>query len=153
MWFCWCWLHEIIFLVFFLSFLTISWWRSLSYRNQSIDLVCKSMDWCLYGRDLCHERVKSEERAKKNLVISIYFYSKMKPVFPRMKNPNSWIFWTFRILIGKISSMQPSTSFCQKLSFQCKYLAGGNHIPRNLDFSYFMMEVPIIWKPVHWFVE
>ena len=27
------------------------WWRSLSYRNQSIDLLCKSLDWFLYNRD------------------------------------------------------------------------------------------------------
>ena len=39
-------------------FLTHSWRRSLSYRNQSIDLLCKTMDWLLYHRDLCHERVK-----------------------------------------------------------------------------------------------
>ena len=31
----------------------------LSYRNQSIDLVCKSMDWFLYDKDLHHERVKN----------------------------------------------------------------------------------------------
>ena len=37
--------------------LTLSWRRSLSYRNQSIDLLCKSMDWFLYDRDLCHEKV------------------------------------------------------------------------------------------------
>ena len=29
--------------------------RSLLYRNQSIDLLCKLMDWFLYDRDLCHE--------------------------------------------------------------------------------------------------
>ena len=38
--------------------LTLSWWRSLSYRNQTIDLLCKSMDWFLHNRDLSHERVK-----------------------------------------------------------------------------------------------
>ena len=32
--------------------LTLSWRRSLSYRNQIIDLL-----WFLYHRDLCHERV------------------------------------------------------------------------------------------------
>ena len=32
--------------------LTLSWRRSLSYRNQ-----CKSMDWSLYDRNLRHERV------------------------------------------------------------------------------------------------
>ena len=31
--------------------------RPLSYRNQSIDLHSKSMDWFLYDRDLRHERV------------------------------------------------------------------------------------------------
>ena len=38
--------------------LTFSWRRSLSYRNQSIDLHSKSIDWFLYDGDLCHERVK-----------------------------------------------------------------------------------------------
>ena len=28
--------------------LTLSWRRQLSYRNQSIDLLCKSIDWLLY---------------------------------------------------------------------------------------------------------
>ena len=37
--------------------LTFSWLRPLSYRNQSIDLLRKSMDWLLYDNDLRHERV------------------------------------------------------------------------------------------------
>ena len=37
--------------------LTLSWRRSLSYRNQSIHFQIKSMDWLLYDRDLRHERV------------------------------------------------------------------------------------------------
>ena len=37
--------------------LTLSWQRPLSYRNQSIDLLCKSMDWFLYDNGLRHERV------------------------------------------------------------------------------------------------
>ena len=37
---------------------TLSWRRSLSYRNQSIDLLCKSMGWILYDRDSRHDRVK-----------------------------------------------------------------------------------------------
>ena len=40
------------------SLLTLSWRRSLSYRDQSIDLLCKSMDWFLCDRDLHRERVK-----------------------------------------------------------------------------------------------
>ena len=38
--------------------LTLSWRRPLSYRNQPIDLLCKSMDWFLYDNDPRHERVK-----------------------------------------------------------------------------------------------
>ena len=37
--------------------LTLSWRRPLSYRNQSVDLLPKSMDWFLYGNGLRHERV------------------------------------------------------------------------------------------------
>ena len=38
--------------------LTLSWRRYLSYRNQPIDLLCKSMNWFLYDKELRHERVK-----------------------------------------------------------------------------------------------
>ena len=40
--------------------LTLSWKKSLSYRNQYTDLLCKSMHWFLYDRDLRYERVKSK---------------------------------------------------------------------------------------------
>ena len=33
---------------------------SLLYRNRSIDLLCKSMDWFLYDKDRRHERVKEK---------------------------------------------------------------------------------------------
>ena len=33
------------------------WGKSLSYRNQSSELLCKSMDWFLYHGDLRHEVV------------------------------------------------------------------------------------------------
>ena len=39
--------------------LTLSWRRFLSYRDQSIDLRGKSMDWFLYDKDLCHEKVNA----------------------------------------------------------------------------------------------
>ena len=38
--------------------LTLSWRRSLSYGNQSIDSLRKSIDWFLYDNDLRYERVK-----------------------------------------------------------------------------------------------
>ena len=45
-----------------ICFLTLSWRRSLSYRNQSIDLLSKSMEWFLNDRDICHERVINKEK-------------------------------------------------------------------------------------------
>ena len=39
--------------------LTLSRWRSVSYRNQSIDLLCKSVGWFLYDISLRHERLTS----------------------------------------------------------------------------------------------
>ena len=44
-----------------ISFLTLSWRRPLSYRNQSIDLGSKSMDWFLYDNGLRHDRVMYEK--------------------------------------------------------------------------------------------
>ena len=38
-------------------FLTLSRRRPISYGNQSIDLLCKSMDWFPYDIGLRHERV------------------------------------------------------------------------------------------------
>ena len=42
-----------------------SWWRSLSYGNQSTDLQSKPMEWFLYYRDLRLERVKSQRSLRK----------------------------------------------------------------------------------------
>ena len=38
--------------------LNLLWQRFLSYRNQSIDLQRKPIDWFLYERDIRQERVK-----------------------------------------------------------------------------------------------
>ena len=48
----------LIFLMCLHNQLTLSWRRPLSYRNQSIGLQNKSMDWFLYNNGLRHERVK-----------------------------------------------------------------------------------------------
>ena len=50
---------KIIFSYNFGALLTHTWQRPLSYRNQSINLLCISVDWFLYDRDLRHERIKS----------------------------------------------------------------------------------------------
>ena len=43
-------------LIFYCT-LTLSLQRPLSYRNQSIDWLCKSMNWFLYDKGLRYERV------------------------------------------------------------------------------------------------
>ena len=43
--------------------LTLSWRGPLSYRNQSIYSLCKSMDWFLYDNGLRDERVNSPDDA------------------------------------------------------------------------------------------
>ena len=49
--------------------LTLSWRRSLSYRNQSTDLLCKSVDWFLYGNGL----VMKELTKKEHFLLSIWY--------------------------------------------------------------------------------
>ena len=49
---------SVIFFMLLYGTLTLSWRRSLSYRNQSIYLQSKSIDWFLYDRYLRHEGVK-----------------------------------------------------------------------------------------------
>ena len=62
--------------------LTLSWRRSLSYKNQSIDLLCKSMDWFLYDRDHHHERVNTNTLTHFMPLISFYTpWNIRKPVF------------------------------------------------------------------------
>ena len=47
-----------------LELLAFSWRRALSFRNQTIDLLSKSMDWFLCDRDLRHQRVKEPMKKK-----------------------------------------------------------------------------------------
>ena len=49
-------------------YLTLSRWRSLSYKNQSIDLLYKLMDWFLY---VLYDRNLRSERVKQKLIISV----------------------------------------------------------------------------------
>ena len=58
---------------YFLSiYLTLSWRRPLSYRNQSIDLQSKSMDCFLYDNGLCHERVNASRWLSIKLFWKLY---------------------------------------------------------------------------------
>ena len=52
----------------------------LSCRNQSIDLLCKSMDWFLYDNRLRHERVKWWDIQKINFEIGYLKNFDIKPL-------------------------------------------------------------------------
>ena len=67
------------------SFLTLSWRRPISYRNQSIDLQSKPMDWFLYDTGLPHERVKKVTFITQ--VFSFDFFEIFKIAFFRRKSP------------------------------------------------------------------
>ena len=61
--------------------LTLSWRRPILYRNQSIDLLRKSVDWFLYDIGLRHGKVKEEwwihdwqkEFERKDLALHFHF--------------------------------------------------------------------------------
>ena len=61
------------------SNLTLSRQRPLPYRNQSIDLLNKSIDWFLYDNGLRHERVNS------GILIIIYFSKNFMILFFKQK--------------------------------------------------------------------
>ena len=54
--------------IIFTCFLTLSWWRFLSYGKQSTDLSCKSMDLFLYDREHCHWVNKCIDQGNEGLI-------------------------------------------------------------------------------------
>ena len=93
-----------------LSDLTLSWRGFLSCRNQSIDLVYKSMDWFLYNRDFHQERVKRKIRLTFDLIptneqrkliesITIKWYTHCENLLPKEKNLNLFFIVVSKILI------------------------------------------------------
>ena len=70
--------------------------RPLSYRNQSIDFLCKSMDWFLYDNGFRHEMVKSILEVD-FLNLKIYIQS-LKYTFwidTFFSNSEIYLMWTF----------------------------------------------------------
>ena len=61
--------------------LTLSWRRLLSYRNQPIDLLCKSMDWFLYDNDLRQERVECTLWNLSNVVCTKIYLEKIGSIY------------------------------------------------------------------------
>ena len=102
--------------------LTLSWRRSLTYRNQSVDSQSKSVDWILYDRDLRHERVG-------RWVLYSLLQKHFKNVKQRIKLKNSrqvsLIYWNqcismFQYYVLTVSS-KPSEVVFQIFQNLCRY--------------------------------
>ena len=94
--------------------LALSWRRPLSYRNQSIDLRCKSIDWFLYDNSLRLERVNevlrfswyflSRSAARETTRIYHVYYSQSRFVLLMMK--------------GKFHDCRKKCEICSKLTIK-----------------------------------
>ena len=69
----------------------------LSYRNQSIDLLHKSMDWFLYDSRLRHERVKKDKEFPRVCHITCI---KKDNEFPKIKSLKADLLTERRIVSG-----------------------------------------------------
>ena len=65
--------------------LTLLWRRSLLYRNQSIDLQIKSMDWFLYDGDLRHKRVNELHKNTKTPAASVDVIPFRLKIYPKIE--------------------------------------------------------------------
>ena len=54
--------------------LSLSWRGPLSYRNQSIDLQSKSVDWFLYDNGTRHERGKDTSDDDTENILENYIF-------------------------------------------------------------------------------
>ena len=129
--------------------LTLSWRRQLSYRNQSIDLLCKSVDWFLYMTASVMKDLKSIDLTQvlmsfgaedifKNVFSLIYYNSSLRHRFGslwwenRNKKLNTW-------RTGHDSSIKKILNLCLKLSnweidFD-EFLSGIIHLVRMQNFQ------------------
>ena len=117
--------------------LTLSWRRSLSYKNQSIDspliCSCKSMDWFLYERNLRHVRVWSPPKGNTYLKPIIQFLAAglFKYVWPFSGN---------QALMSQemISEMKtPNVKIVPLISYTlCQWISVQNL--ENCDFTFYI---------------
>ena len=115
------------------------WWRSLLYRNRSIDLESKSMDWFLYLKNLHHKRVNGKLH-----FLCCYFktFSSILEFSARYGNPEAYLkpFQTSKtVCFAKI--VKPLTIFAKRSMldvWQCSEYASGI-VPNiyRLNPSYF----------------
>ena len=107
-----------------------------SYRNQSIDLQSKSMDWFLYDRDLRNERVKYNE------LLVIKTSCEVNSRIIRIKNNPQYI--------NSRKTIQSSLSFRYlSINFQAHF--GWCTSPFHWTYFFIASELSIVITPVHLF--
>ena len=116
--------------------LTLSWRRPLSYRNQSIDLLRKSMDWFLYDNALHHEWVN--KKITEQVMYALFTYNKSSKYLGRKKCNQK---------IHHVKYRSNGLQMFFKIGFLKNF---ANFIGKELCWSLFFA-FPIIEKPVQWF--
>ena len=96
--------------------LTLSWRRPLSYRNQSIDLQSKSLDWFLYDNGFRHERVKAlrsvdiwlKDKLSSGLsqVVSLWHLTHIMPLVSFDTPWKHLVFWCFQGVSKETSNIK-----------------------------------------------
>ena len=143
-----------------LTILTLSWRRSLSYRNQSIDLQSKSQ-WaslfvCLFfvffDRGLLYERVKSDKLqswslkfCKKNFP-AVDFSSNLKTATLREKCPYSEVFWS---VFFRIRAEYGETKFFLRIRSECGKIRQRKTQNEDMFHVVLLSEKMVYWTTVN----
>ena len=130
--------------------LTISWQRSLSYRNQFSDLLSKSMDCFLYDRDLCHESVNN---------ICLRFYRVMSKTMQKqppqgfheksiLKNFAKFArkYLCQSLCFNKVTGLRPSTLLKKRLWHRCFPVSFAKFLKTTIFYRTPLVAAAIVWK-------
>ena len=108
------------------SLLTLSRLRSILYRNQSIDLDSKSMNWFLYDKNLRHKRVNRRPLNDCSGRLLLRFYYEKYPQFRSEFN------------FKKISALSQLRYFHQTRSLRIFRQVNKNHLESVKNQHYTM---------------
>ena len=119
-------------------FSTLSWRGPLPYRNQSIDLRSKSMDWFLYDNGLRHERVKNE------MGMWSYYFSNRIIILRDSRN-----FWFKKLFETRLLCLlfRQSSTANTGWNMCLKEKRGGNKMSQIFCFVYWLFQ-RIVWSAI-----
>ena len=110
--------------------LTLLWRRSLSYRNKSIDLLCKSVAWFLYAGTFVMKELMSFQRCRRQSRLKEMYYG-ISRVLKKKR------FAIVRKIVFKIIWFEHNCLWCNillKCGHSCSYSFSAH---RNFLFSFF----------------